>query len=199
MNVDDTALILIGYQNDYFANNGILYTVVEESLNANHVLDNSVNLVQSLIEQNMLIVSTPICFTAQYEELKDPVGILKIIKDKGAFKAGTSGAETIEQMKQFGDAITEIPGKRGLDAFSNTQLDDIFQERGIQNIVIAGVVTSVCVDTTGRAAQARDYHVSILSDCTAGRTPFEQEFYCKQIFPIYAEVLDSGTLVSRLS
>jgi hypothetical protein len=37
--------------------------------------------------------------------------------------------------------------------------------------------------------------VSILKDCTAGRTSFEQNFYCENIFPLYAAVIDSEALL----
>jgi len=198
MEKNTTALILIGYQNDYFSKNGILYSIIEESLSANNVLNNTVDLINALRSKNMLIVSTPICFTENYEELNEPVGILKIVKEAGAFQQGTVGAETITEIKQFGNTITEMPGKRGLDAFSNTGLDALFQKHGIRDVIIAGVVTSVCIDTTGRTAQAKDYNVSVLSDCTAGRTLYEQEFYCQEIFPIYAKVIDSKKLVSLL-
>ena len=91
-----------------------------------------------------------------------------------------------------------MPGKRGLNAFSNTELDQVFQQRGITNVVVAGVVTSICVDSTGRSAFERGYKVSILSDCTSGRTTFEQDFYCETVFPLYAEVLNHNQFLERL-
>ena len=91
-----------------------------------------------------------------------------------------------------------MPGKRGLNAFSNTDLDNLFQQHGITNVAIAGVVTSICVDSTGRSAFERGYKVSILSDCTSGRTTFEQDFYCENVFPLYAEVLNHKQLIERL-
>ena len=199
VNKDNTALVLIGYQNDYFAKGGVLHSVIEESLSTNNVLTNTIDLINELRDQGVMIISTPICFTHQYDELGEPVGILKIIKDAGAFKSGTVGAESIDELQAFGTSILEIPGKRGLDAFSNTELNEILQSNGINNIVIAGVVTSVCIDTTGRSAQAQGYNVSILSDCTAGRTSFEQEFYCDSIFPIYSQVIRSNEFLSMLN
>jgi nicotinamidase-related amidase len=91
MTPEKTALILIGYQNDYFAPDGILHAVIEESSRVTGVIDNTVDLIQRLTPTPTLIISTPIIFTADYKELVDPVGILETIKERGAFKAGTGG------------------------------------------------------------------------------------------------------------
>lgn len=196
MRTNQTAFLLIGFQNDYFAGDGILHEVIEVS--AQSVLRNTVELVESLRSTDTLIISTPIIFTPNYEELVDPVGILKTIKEVGAFKKGTKGSETIAEIKKFGDRIEEVPGKRGLNAFSNTDLDNILQENHINNVAIAGVVTSICIDSTGRSAHEKGYRVYILSDCTCGRTEVEQDFYIKNVFPLYAEVIDRHTLLKRL-
>ena len=78
------ALILIGLQNDYFAEDGILKGVVEESSKVSNVIENITALVNRL--NDTLIISTPIIFSEDYKELIDPVGILKTIKEVGAFK-----------------------------------------------------------------------------------------------------------------
>ncbi len=198
MDPQRTAVVLIGYQNDYFATDGILYAVIEETSRVIGVLGNTVDLLERLQATPTLVVSTPLRFTADYSELVEAVGILKTVKEMEAFKMGTKGAEMIPEFRRFEDRILEVPGKRGLNAFSNTDLDTLFQERGITDVVIAGVVTSICVDSTGRSAHDRGYKVSILSDCTSGRTLVEQDFYCENIFPLYAEVLDHAQLLKRL-
>ena len=198
MNLQETAAILIGYQNDYFAKDGILQGVIEEPGRAAAVLANTLSLIEQLQSTSALLISTPIIFTPDYSELVDPVGILKSIQAVGAFKRGAPGAESVPEFSQFGDRIMEVPGKRGLNAFSNTNLDAVLREKGITNVVIAGVVTSICIDSTGRSAFESGYRVHILSDCTASRTAFEQSFYCEQIFPLYAEVLESETLLERV-
>ncbi len=198
MEPTQTALVLIGYQNDYFAADGILHQVIEESSRVTGILANTVDLVERLHATPMLIVATPIICTPDYSELVESVGILKTIKELGAFKAGTKGAETIPELLRFGEQIMEVPGKRGLNAFSNTDLDNLLRKREITNVVLAGVATSICIDSTGRSAYERGYKVSVLSDCTSGRTTFEQDFYCENVFPLYAEVIDHGQLLSRL-
>jgi len=194
-----TALILIGYQNDYFSEDGILHSVIEEVERVNHVLDNTIHLIRQLKGTPTLIIATPIIFTEDYSELKDPAGILKVIKDTKAFCSNSKGSETIQQFSEFEGQIHEVPGKRGLNAFSNTQLDQLLEENEIKDIVFAGAVTSVCIDSTARAAFERGYKVTVLSDCTTGRTIFEQDFYCNDIFPIYAEVLDHDQFINSFT
>jgi nicotinamidase-related amidase len=198
MNPNKTALILIGYQNDYFAPDGILYSIIEASTKSNQVLENTVHLLTELTRTPALIVSTPIFFTSDYDELTEPVGILKTIKDVRAFQAGTHGAATIDELAPFVDQILEVPGKRGFNAFINTNLDEILRRQGINHILLAGAVASVCIDSTGRYAHERGYQVTILRDCLSARTVFEQEFYCDTIFPLYAEVIDHKTLLNSL-
>jgi len=198
MDPNQTALVLIGYQNDYFAADGALHGAIEESARATDNLANIVDLIERVHSTSMLLVNTPIVFTPDYSELVEPVGILKTVKEAGAFRAGTKGAETIPELRRFGERIMEVPGKRGLNAFSNTDLDKLFQKHAVTDVVLTGVVTSLCVDSTARSAYDRGYKVTILSDCTSGRTNFEQSFYCENIFPLYAEVADHVQLLGRL-
>ncbi len=199
MKIGKTAIIFIGYQNDYFAADGVLRGVIEEPDRTRKVLANTLALIEAVKDTAAMLVATPIVFTADYSELREPEGILKAIKEAGAFRRGTKGVETIPEFVAYGERITEVSGKRGLNAFSNTSLDEKLQEREIADICLAGAVTSICIDSTGRAAFEKGYRVHVLSDCTAGRSAVEQAFYCEAIFPLYAEVLTSADLLSRFS
>ena len=111
MDPSQTALILIGYQNDYFASDGILRGVVEEPDRVNRTLQNTIRLVAALVETRAMIVSTPIVLTPDYRALASPVGILNAIKESGAFRVGTKGAETVPELAAFGDRITYVSGR----------------------------------------------------------------------------------------
>ena len=194
----ETALLLVGYQNDYFGETGLLQQVVEESSKVNNTIANTVLTIAHLPEY-VPVVTTPIHFTPTYEELIDPVGILKMIKDLGAFQAGTEGAKTIAPLLHFGDRIIDVHGKRGFNAFAHTNLDRLLRQKGVTRVVIGGAITSICIDSTGRCAHELGYQVSILSDCTAARTIFEQDFYCQHIFPTYAEVLNHQEFLNHFT
>ena len=183
------ALLLIGFQNDYFAEDGILKAVVEESSKNSNIVENTVRLINRI--SDTLIISTPILFSENYEELINPIGILKTIKEVGAFKEGGKGAETIDEIKNIEKNILTVPGKLGLNAFINTSLDEVLKKNNIEEVILAGTVASICIDSTGRSAFEKGYKVTMLQDCISSRSIFENDFYFDNVFPLYATVKSS--------
>ena len=194
------ALVLIGFQNDYFAKDGILNSVVEESINVLNIVKNIEALISACLDsEEFIIISTPINFTQDYSELNEPVGILKTIKEVGAFQAGNRGAEAIDEIKQFGDQIIEVKGKKGLNAFAGTELQRILDDNQVTDVFLAGCVCSICIDSTGRSASEKGFKVTMIGDCITGRTMFEHQYYLENIFPLYASTILSSevSLVSE--
>ncbi len=193
-----TAVILVGYQNDYFAKDGILRGVIEPVSSVDTVLEKSVAFVNALAPSDVMLISTPIVLTPEYRALASPVGILNAIKESGAFASGTVGADHIPELKALGDRVAYVHGKVGFNAFSNTDLGDVLQRRGIENVLVAGMVTSLCIDSTGRAAYERGYNVAIVADCTSARTETEQRFFCEHVFPLYGRTTTSVEVLAEL-
>ena len=130
MNPSETALLLIGFQNDYFSESGVLREAIAESANAVGTLQNTTGLIASIADTSTPILSTPIVFTEDYRELKDPIGILKTVRDSGAFKKGEPGCETVPELLDFGSRIELVMGRQTFNSFSNTELLSILQARG---------------------------------------------------------------------
>ena len=66
MKFETTAVVLIGFQNDYFSPEGILHSVVEESSRITGTLENTVALLERLVATPVLLISTPIIFTVRW-------------------------------------------------------------------------------------------------------------------------------------
>jgi len=67
-----------------------------------------------------------------------------------------------------GEVVIDKPGK---GAFHATHLDHILHNRGIKSLVVCGVTTEVCVNTTVREANDRGYECVVLSDCVGSYFP----------------------------
>ncbi len=198
MTPNTTALILIGYQNDYYALDGALHGLLEDSGYVRRSLDNTVALLGRLALSGVAMIETPIVFTADYSELRDPVGILAAVRDMRAFEAGTHGSARVAELQPYGGRILSIPGKRGLNAFAGTRLEDELRGRGIEDVAMLGSVASICIDSTGRSAAERGFRVHFVGDCITGRTLFEHGFYCQNVFPLYGQVTTARALGDRL-
>lgn len=199
MDLSRTALLLIGFQNDYFHPKGILHNVFENKVQLDAVLSNTCKVIEAFANSEALIIETPINFTPDYSELDEPIGILKIIKDNGAFVKDDFGSQAIAAIHDSEASIACLPGKRGLNCFSNTALEEMLREQAIEEVIIVGAVTSLCIDTAGREAMDLGFKVTILSDCILGRTDVEQQFYLEHIMPLYSKVLTSQELIESLS
>lgn len=66
----------------------------------------------------------------------------------------------------LGPKDTVIP-KTTYSAFHNTGLEEKLKEHGIQDLIIGGVMTNLCCETTARDAFVRDYRVFFLADGTS--------------------------------
>jgi nicotinamidase-related amidase len=97
------------------------------------------------------------------------------------------------------DAVAPEPGdivvrKTRVGAFSTTDLDAQLRERGITNLILAGISTSGVVLSTVRDAADRDYQVLVLADGCADPQPGVHEFLTEKIFPRQARVISIAEL-----
>ena len=67
-----------------------------------------------------------------------------------------------------GEPVIDKPGK---GAFHATDLDLILHDRGIKTLIVCGVTTEVCVNTSVREANDRGYECVVLSDCVGSYFP----------------------------
>lgn len=196
MHLDKTALLLVGLQNDHFGLHTPLREMMDDPGRIEVVKNRILDLMDHLEGHSSEIVNLPIHFQDGHPEITQSVGILAAIKQCNLFVENSYGGDTIPELSNWESSITTLRGRTGFNGFVNTGLHEYLQDRGIQQIVLAGSCTSICIDSTARSGYELGYDVVILDDCTISRTTYEQEMYCQSVFPLYSDVMNSTAFMS---
>ena len=113
---------------------------------------------------------------------------------------GEAGHDIIPELyPQAGEPVIDKPGK---GAFFATDLHAILQNLGIAQLIVTGVTTEVCVNTTVREANDRGYDCLVPSDCVGSYFPEFQEMGLKMIKAqggIFGWVSDSEKILAALA
>ena len=106
--------------------------------------------------------------------------------------SGTWGAEFYVLAPEDGDIVME---KHRHSAFVGTALEQVLRDRGIQTLVIAGVQTHVCVESSLRDGSARGYYIVVPRDCVGSHDRALHEATLRCVAMHFGEVVDSDALL----
>lgn len=106
------------------------------------------------------------------------------------------GEDIVGDIRGEGDIIVH---KRNWGAFYGTDLDLQLRRRGITQIVLTGIATSIGVESTARAAHEHGYHVTLASDAMTDINADAHANSVDRIFPMLGELGTTAEIIDLLA
>jgi ureidoacrylate peracid hydrolase len=188
-----TALLVIDMQNDFVAGGGIVARQGVSRSGAQELADRLPTFIADARASGVLIIFVRTVYsTARNAYLSDALLEQASHRSSGAYTRvpacaeGSWGAEFYGEVRPQPDDI--IVTKHRYSAFFNNELDTVLRAHGIRTIVLTGVGTTLCVESTARDGFMRDYYVVLVSDGTAAQLPVDQESTERNITRFFGEV-----------
>ena len=188
-----TALVVVDMQNDFCAENGYIHTTQGADMSANKPLAARIGkLVEAARDAGCMVVWIKAIY--DHELLPAPMLSKMLDKGKGAVCCATDswGADFYEIGPVDGEQVVE---KRCYSAFHNTQMDDILRRRGIKSLVMTGVATNVCVESTLREAFFHGYYIAMPPDCVGSANAYLHEASIKSVEQIFGYIPESDEVM----
>jgi nicotinamidase-related amidase len=143
----NTALILIDFQNDYFPS----FKEAKWKLNnTEKAASNALRLLENFREKNMNIIHVRHEFLSQ---------------DAPFFLANSNGAKIHKTLLPKEGEFEVL--KNEVNSFKNTNLKEILDKLEIENILVVGAMSHMCIDAVVRAASDYDYNCFVAHDACA--------------------------------
>ena len=166
------ALIVVDMQNDFCAPGGMMDKEGADLRAVQEMAKRLPELIDAARQTGVLVTFIRNVYSSEDNSYLSDVYLEQAARRRGGSytlrdvcAAGSWDGDFYENIRPL--ANEPIVTKHRYGAFHNTDLETILRVRGIRTVVLTGVATNVCVETTAREAFMRDFYVVFTADGTA--------------------------------
>jgi nicotinamidase-related amidase len=195
------ALLVVDMQNDFIADGGLISKDGRDRTEAKKLAERLPELLAAARNAGVLVVFVRNIYTTEGNlYLSDSWLEQAVRKRKGGYTTipvcgpGSWGGDFYGNVRPLPDEA--IVSKHRYSGFHNTDLDTILRANRIRSVVVTGVVSNVCVETTAREAFVRDYYVVLPHDGAAAYSIADHEQTLANIDRFFGELSSIEELCS---
>jgi ureidoacrylate peracid hydrolase len=189
-----TALVVVDLQNAFMLE-GVAHSLCPEAVN---IVPNVNRLAAAVRETGGLVVWIQTAEDPTWTTLHAKSSPERRAKRFEALSRGSIGYQLYKTLEpRDGDLFVE---KLRYSAFlrESSPLASQLTARGIDNVLIAGTVTSVCCETSARDAMMLNFTTSMISDANAASTDREHEASLAGFYVTFGDVMTTDTAIGCL-
>ena len=165
-----TALLVIDMQNGFLDTAGSMATIGLPVQELQPAIDGCARLLEGARAAGIPVIHTRYVYEPDFSDGGLlPNELVPGMREANSLVRGTWDAEIVPPLAPLDGEI--IIDKARPSAFYGTRLEPFLTSLGIRSLVLAGVTTNICVETTARDAGQRDYRTYVVSDATAEFEP----------------------------
>ncbi len=189
-----TAVVVVDVQNDFCHSDSPLAKLGRDMTAAQDMLPNLLHLVDAARGAGATIIWVK---TIHTEYTDSPVAIEHRLRTRPnaelICQEGSWGAELYRVEPEAGEPVVV---KHRYSAFVDTDMELILRSRGIKTLIMTGVATNVCVESTARDAYMRDYYVVFVDDCSACHDPAKHAATLVNMADHFGVVVNSADIMA---
>ncbi len=187
----NTTVIVVDVQNDYCHPNGAIAKSGSDVSAVKKIMPSLQNLLDAAREH-----SVPIIFLqTNHDKSTDSEVWLSRFPDgvNPICQTGSWGAEFYEVAPKSNDIIVK---KHRYSGFVHTNLESILRTLKIETLILTGVSTNLCVESTARDGFMLDYRIVLLKDACAAFSQEEHDMTLKTVDTYFGMAADTEQVVS---
>lgn len=195
-----TALIVVDALNDFISEGGKLWGAVKDTVQGSDMLAHMTQIIRTARAVGIPVVHAPMETNEwDYSPWKNLSFTTKSLGKHHIFEAGTWGAEFHPSfLPEQGDAVV-VPHK-AFDAFHGTDLDTQLRQRGVDHVILVGMAANTCIESTGRAAFERGFHITFVTDAVGSFSWEAHKAAIEHNWPRFAhEIVSTQEVVELLN
>jgi ureidoacrylate peracid hydrolase len=194
------ALIIVDMQNDFCAAGGMMDLEGADLSAVQAMAERLPDLLHAARSGGVLVVFIRNVYSTERNVYLSDVWLEQMLRRRGDSYTVRDVCGADSWQGDFYGPIEPRPGepvvtKHRYGAFHNTDLDTILRVHGVRTVVLTGVATNACVETTAREAFVRDYYVVFTADGTACYSDDAHEATLRTIDKYFGVVVSLGDVI----